>query len=102
MSEIITFNGSAVAFMHDYHIKKIYTGATVGVIEKIENPFDKNKSIIVFAGVTKKGTLSAILALTRDSNKILKGFVQGKPFSRVVEGHDLSGDGVIDSFEVLE
>lgn len=82
--------------------KKTYTNATVGVIEKIENPFDKNKSVIVLAGVTKKGTLSAIHALTKEPDKVLKGYVRGKPFSRVVEGLDLSGDGMIDSFEVLE
>ncbi len=82
--------------------KKVYTNPTIGVIEKIENPKDKSKSVIILAGVSKKGTLSAILALTREPDKVLKDYTPGKPFSRVVEGFDLSGDGMIDSFEVRE
>jgi predicted transcriptional regulator len=82
--------------------KKEYTNANIGVIQKIPNPFDKSKSIIVLAGITKRGTISAILALTRENSKVLKDYDKDKSFSRVVEGHDLSGDGVIDSIEVLE
>ena len=82
--------------------KKVYNDKNVGVIQKIENPFDKTKSVILFAGMSKKGTLSAILALTKESNMILNDYQPGKPFTRIVEGHDLSGDGQIDSFEVLE
>ncbi|MBN1923407.1 MAG: helix-turn-helix domain-containing protein [Nanoarchaeota archaeon] len=82
--------------------KKVYTNPAIGVIEKIENPNDKNKTVILLAGVSKRGTLSALLALTREPDKILKDYTPGKPFARVVEGFDLSGDGKIDNFEVKE
>ncbi|PIU63405.1 hypothetical protein COS83_00585 [archaeon CG07_land_8_20_14_0_80_38_8] len=82
--------------------KKLYTNPNIGVIQKIENPHDKNKRVIVLAGITKKGTLTAIKALTSNNKDVLKDYKHGKNFSRVVEGQDLSGDGRIDSFEVLE
>lgn len=81
---------------------KTYTDNTVGVIEKIKNPFDKNKSVIVCAGISKKGTFSAIIALTRHYDNILKNYKSDRDFAVIVKGFDTSGDGVIDTIEVLE
>jgi DNA-binding MarR family transcriptional regulator len=82
--------------------KKEYNGSSIGVIQKIKNPNNPKKSIIVFAGVGKLGTYSAIYSLITSPSEILKDYKKGSNFSRIVQGNDLNGDGKIDSFEVLE
>ncbi len=81
---------------------KLYTNENVGVIEKIRNPYDKRKAIIVLAGISKKGTFSSIVALTRETKKILYDYNGEDEFSRIVKGYDTNGDGEINSIEVLE
>lgn len=79
-----------------------YSEDSVGIICKIKNPSDKEKNIIVLAGNSSLGTKSAVLALTKYTEKVLKDYDEDKEFSRVVQGFDLDGDGKIDSIEVLE
>ncbi|MDD4354079.1 MAG: helix-turn-helix domain-containing protein, partial [Candidatus Nanoarchaeia archaeon] len=79
---------------------KEYTSSTIGVIQKIKNPFNPKKSIIVFAGVGKLGTYSAIYSLITSSQEILNDYSKNSEFCRIVQGNDLNGDGKIDSFEV--
>ncbi len=73
-----------------------------GTIEKIKNPFDKEKDIILIAGVRNIGTLSAILAATRFSNLTFKGYSNEAPWSMMVRGYDIDGDGQIDSIETVK
>ncbi|MHA2298724.1 MAG: hypothetical protein ACXAEU_07565 [Candidatus Hodarchaeales archaeon] len=75
----------------------IYTDDNDGIICKVPNPFNKNKTIIVLAGLKVTGTKSTILALTRFADKVLEDFY-GK---RIVRGYD-SGTGKIDSIDILE
>lgn len=82
--------------------KKLYTEPTIGVIQKIVNPLDNTKSIILLAGNSKRGTLAAIIALTQKNDELLKDYEMDKPFCKIVKGFDLSGDGIIDSVEILE
>jgi DNA-binding transcriptional ArsR family regulator len=81
---------------------KEYTDSSVGVIQKIRNPNNPKKSVIVFAGVGKLGTYSAIYSLITSPQEILKDYSGDDDFCRIVQGNDLDGDGRIDSFEVLE
>lgn len=81
---------------------KEYSSSQIGVIQKITNPNNPKKSVIVFAGVGKLGTYSAIHALLKSSAEILHDYRIGEEFFRIVQGNDLNGDGKIDSFEVLE
>lgn len=81
---------------------KEYTASSIGVIQKIKNPNNLKKSIIVFAGVGKSGTYSAIYSLINSPEEILKDYSKESDFYRIVQGNDLNGDGKIDSFEVLE
>jgi hypothetical protein len=78
-----------------------YAKNNVGAIFKVPNPYNNKKSVIAFAGQGRRGTKAAILALTNDTEKLLKGYENGS-FRRVVEGFDLNGDGTIDSVEILE
>lgn len=81
---------------------KEYSMPQIGVIQKIKNPHDEKSSIIVFAGVGKPGTYSAIYSFISNPIEILKDYDEKKDFCRIVEGNDLNGDGKIDSFEVIE
>jgi predicted transcriptional regulator len=73
-----------------------------GTIEKIKNPFDKDKDIILIGGIRNIGTLSAMLAATRFSNITFKGYNGEVPWSLMVRGYDIDGDGQIDSIETVK
>jgi hypothetical protein len=73
-----------------------------GTIEKIRNPFDKEKDIILIGGIRNVGTLSAMLAATRFSNITFKGYNGEMPWSLMVRGYDIDGDGQIDSIETVK
>jgi len=81
----------------------VYRDDQFGSINMIENPRNRTKKILVFAGKRFPGTRAAILAFMSDPKKILRGnrFDKSK-ISRVVRGYDMDGDGVIDSAEVME
>ncbi len=81
--------------------QKVYTSDNMGVIAKIPNPRNKNRSVIVLAGNKAVGTKACVLALTNFGNKTLKKFSDDS-FAVVIQGFDLDGDGKVDSIEVLE
>ncbi|HIC98273.1 MAG TPA: ArsR family transcriptional regulator [Pyrodictiaceae archaeon] len=81
---------------------KTYDDEKCGVIAKIPNPYCKEKSIILLAGVRNIGTKASILALTKFSDKVLRDYEGEDTWARIVKGLDLDGDGKIDSIEILE
>lgn len=81
--------------------KKVYTADTMGLIAKIPNPCNKEKTAIILAGNKAVGTKACVIALTKFWEKTLKKFDQ-KEFAAVIQGFDLDGDGKVDSIEVLE
>ncbi len=80
----------------------VYTSDTIGLIAKIDNPWDKNKRIIVAAGNKAIGTKACVLALTKFWKETLKNFNGIDSFASVIQGFDLDGDGKVDAIEVLE
>ena len=81
----------------------VYTADVAGLVAKIQNPWDKTKSVIVLAGNKEVGTKACVLALTNFWQKTLKGYHSGtNGFSAVIQGFDLDGDGKVDSIEVSE
>ena len=80
----------------------VYTGDTVGLIAKIDNPWDRRKRIIVIAGNKAIGTKACVLALTKFWKETLKNFNGIDSFASVIQGFDLDGDGKVDAIEVLE
>ncbi len=83
--------------------KKEYGEEENGFISLIRNPWCKKKKLLVFAGKRFPGTRAAILAFTKDLDMVMEGNrFDRNTKSRVVRGFDMSGDGVIDSFEILE
>jgi DNA-binding transcriptional ArsR family regulator len=81
--------------------QKVYTADSMGLIARIPNPWNREKSVIILAGNKAIGTKACVLALTNFWNKTLKNF-GGEKFAVVIQGFDLDGDGKVDSIEVLE
>jgi len=82
--------------------KKTY-GENVGIIELIQNPFNKSNSSLIIAGSNHFGTRVAILALLTKMKEIEKGnFFDKKTTAKVVQGFDEDGDGIVDAVEFLE
>ncbi|MFH1520601.1 MAG: helix-turn-helix domain-containing protein [Candidatus Micrarchaeota archaeon] len=73
---------------------KAYSG-NIGVVELIKSPFDSSKKILVIGGLNQNGTRAAVLALVKHSKEFEK-------MTRVVEGFDEDGDGLVDTIEFLE
>lgn len=82
---------------------KIYKSDEFGVIEIVENPWDKRGKILILAGKRFHGTRSAVLAWVKHLDKVMSGnkFNQ-KIIAKVVRGYDMNGDGIIDDAEILE
>ena len=74
--------------------KKTYRSDDCGLIVKIDNPYNKEKKILIIAGKRNSGTRSAILAFLQKFNELSK--------SHVVEGIDQDSDGVNDFVKILE
>lgn len=82
--------------------KDTYTDDAVGMIARIQNPYNPEYKILIIAGIRFTGTKSAVMALTRHTKQVLARFSGQKEFYCIVHGFDLDGDGRLDSIEVLE
>lgn len=80
----------------------VHTRDYEGVVEKIKNPFDKSKDIILLSGIRHIGTFSSILASTKFSKMTFKGYSNEPTWSALVRGYDIDGDGEIDSIEIAK
>jgi len=81
----------------------VYPSDETGLIVKMKNPFNAEKSILVVAGKRHTGTRAAIIAFLKYFNDITKGNAHNKKISaKVVEGVDLDSDGIIDDVEIRE
>src|SRR3972149_4690310 len=81
---------------------RVYTTDVAGLIAKIANPWDNTKCVIVIAGNKAVGTKACVLALTNFWQKTLQAYHDEGTFAAVVQGHDLDGDGKVDSVEVSD
>jgi len=82
--------------------KRSYAQENCGLIAKVRNPWDKNKSVILLSGLRYNGTKACIIAITQHAEKVLKDYSKQKDFYRVINGLDRDGDGKIDDVEILE
>lgn len=83
--------------------KKIYFDEACGMITKIKNPYNEEKSILLIAGLRNAGTKAAIIAFLKHFEKIKQGnSFNKKYFCNVVEGLDIDSDGLVDDCEFLE
>lgn len=83
--------------------KQVYTEDDVGIVEKIKNPFNPEKEVLVMAGKRFKGTRAAILALVKNLKEIEKGNkFDSNAVAKIVRGIDKDSDGIVDDVEFLE
>ena len=71
-----------------------------GLIAKIKNPYNKDKNIIVIAGVRSIGTKAAILTITNFEN-VLKNHIDQEEWAIIVQGFDMNADGKIDNIDIV-
>jgi len=79
-----------------------YAEEGVGLLAKMPNPWNPASEVAMFSGLHNTGTAAAVLALTSFSERVLRDYVAGREFYRIVQGVDRDGDGRLDSVEVLE
>ncbi len=99
---IVTFDWKQVWHVESSRTHRSYTEEDVGLVAKVRNPWNPEKTILLLSGLHYQGTLSSILGLTEFSESVLEGYSSGRDFYRVVSGQDRDGDGRIDSVTVLE
>ena len=82
---------------------KMYHSGETGVIEKIKNPFNPKKQIMLVAGKRYAGTRAVMIAFLRYFKEIIEGNKFNKKITaKVVEGVDMDSDGQVDDIEILE
>ncbi len=99
-----TINRHLPVFFHEekQHVlfskntQREYSNDEIGIIQKIKNPFNPKKYVLVLAGKRYQGTRAAIIAFTKRFSTVTE------KDSRVIEGIDLDSDGIIDEVEFLE
>jgi len=72
-----------------------------GLIAKIKNPYDGNRSIVVVAGVRSAGTKSAVIALTTYSEEVLKKYKSEEEWALIVQGFDMNSHGKLDHVDIV-
>ena len=78
-------------------------GENIGLVELIENPFNRKKKILFLGGLNQNGTRAAVLSLVKKMKEIEEGNTYNPDIiAKVVEGFDDNGDGVVDAVEILE
>ncbi len=82
--------------------KSVYSDPRTGIIIKCSNPFKEGKKILILGGVGRRGTQSAILACTKESDKIIQKLGKDGDICIVLKGFDANSDKIIDSIKVLE
>ena len=82
---------------------KTYFNDEIGMINKINSPYNKDKKILCVAGIRNSGTKASILAFLKHFSEVKQNNIyDDKIQSRVVEGIDLDSDNSIDEVEFLE
>ena len=87
---------------------KTYADEGIGVVERIQNPFDSEGIIIFVGGISLDGTKAAVLALSEYGEDVLREFPKEKSGNKaiewgvIVQGTDRDGDGRVDSVEIVE
>ena len=80
---------------------RIFNMDNHGLIAKIKNPYNKDKKILVLAGVRTIGTKAAVIALTNYGNKIFDKYMNDDELALVVQGFVMNSDGKIDHVDIV-
>jgi len=98
----VSFDWKQVWHVESSRTHRSYVEEDVGLVAKVRNPWNPERTIVVLSGLHYQGTLSSILGLTEFADEVLDGYEPGSDFYRVVSGQDRDGDGRLDTISVLE
>ncbi len=99
----ITYELSGQSVMISRISGKTYAEEDEGAIQMIVNPNNQNSRVLVIAGNTYLGTRAAVLAFVKYTEDLAKGnSLNNNVIARVVSGHDVNSDGLVDDVEFLE
>lgn len=79
-----------------------YEDARIGVILKLENPFNPEKKILIIGGVRTRGTQAAVIAFTKYTKQLANLHKEDGSLVSVVKGIDKDGDKILDDIKFLE
>ncbi len=80
-----------------------YNADECAMILKTQNPFAKDKMMLVIAGIRHAGTRAGIISFLKHFDEVkLPNTKNPKLFGHVVEGVDTDSDGMVDEVEFLE
>lgn len=71
------------------------------IVEKIRNPWDKEKVCVVLAGLTGAGTKGAIVGACNYPDALFQKYRSGD-YAAILRGTDKDGDGKVDSVDLLK
>jgi DNA-binding MarR family transcriptional regulator len=98
----VNFDWKQVWRVESSRTRRSYADEQVGLIAKVRNPWNTERTIVLLSGLHYAGTHAGILGLTLFADTVLEGYESGEDFYRVVAGQDRDGDGRLDSVAVLE
>ncbi len=88
--------------IHSTITKKTYDDSRVGILMKIENPFDKEKYVLILGGIKSRGVKAAVIAATQYIDYLVTEAKKNGEVIKVVQGLDKDGDSIIDKIKFLE
>ena len=98
----VNFDWKQVWRMESSRTRRPYADEQVGLIAKVQNPWNPARAIVLLSGLHAVGTMAAILGLTQAADEVLAGYTPGEDFYRVVAGQDRDADGRIDAVSIIE
>jgi DNA-binding transcriptional ArsR family regulator len=78
-----------------------YTSELDSVVAKVANPWAKEKTCVVVAGLTGAGTKAAMIGVCNLADELFEKYESGD-YAAVIRGADRDGDGKVDSVDVLK
>lgn len=71
------------------------------IVAKVRNPWNREKTCLLAAGLTGAGTKAAIIGISNYPDVVFRDYTSGD-FAALLRGIDRDGDGKVDSVEVIE
>jgi DNA-binding transcriptional ArsR family regulator len=80
---------------------RLYNSELDAIVAKVRNPWNREKSCVLAAGLTGAGTKAAIIGICNQAESLFQGYIRGD-FVCVLRGVDRDGDGKVDSVDALK
>jgi DNA-binding transcriptional ArsR family regulator len=78
-----------------------YTSEVDSIVAKVRNPWNKEKTCVLAAGLTGAGTKAAMIGICNFADLLFQKYLSGD-YAALVRGADRDGDGKVDSVDLLK